>query len=422
MDSLTHSVQKDVSVQYLHIIYTLQRNHPTMVKRPFWLGPMLVVVLAALQLQDVSGVSGNRLTTRSHCPISGYPLVTLSYDPETDSYRLENYEDLSDGGNVTGNSTRFLRQSSNKWSFENDIEFDETTSVPAIAIHRNAQSTTSNNTQQESIQVRPCVCAGKRTYPEYAHFCPLSKAYCYIPFALGYEVVTPTCVNETGGRSLVKALWPIVVVWMSLLIICIFGSIPGRNAIGLCISTIFPCWNRLVANNMLKRNPVRANKMIRRAYFRRRRVLEQRYLDTLANTPAEARAAETALAQQDQSQPEQRPTKLALKTRIYDSRKKDSVVNKSSVDASVDRIAHVEDTEGHTCTICLAPIEDGDRVGALVCTHIFHVECLKGWLKRRNVCPLCMQTDVATAHYDTLVPSEQASTQELSEDEADTLE
>jgi hypothetical protein len=367
-----------------------------MANRSLLLGPMLVVVLAALQLQVASG---SRLTTNSHCPILDYPLVTLNYDPETGSYyRLQNDEDLSDGGN----STRFLRQSSNKRTLEDNIEIDETTSEPAIAIHRWTQTTETNSTQQESIQVRPCVCARKQIYPEYEHFCPLSKSYCYIPSALGFEVVTPTCVNETDGRSMVKAIWPILIVWMSLLIICIVGSVPGRNAIGLCISTIFPCWNRLVANNMLRRNPVRANKMIRRAYFRRRRVLEQRYLDTLANTPAEARAAETTPAQQDQSQPEQRPTKLALKTRIYDSSKKVSIVNNSSVDASVDRVAHVNDTEGHICTICLAPIEDGDRVGALACTHIFHVECLKGWLKRRNVCPLCMQADVATAQYDAL--------------------
>jgi hypothetical protein len=73
-----------------------------MVKRSLLLGPMLVVVLAALQLQVVSG---SRLTTNSHCSILDYPLVTLNYDPETASYRLQSDEDLSDGGN----STRFLR-------------------------------------------------------------------------------------------------------------------------------------------------------------------------------------------------------------------------------------------------------------------------------------------------------------------------
>jgi len=30
-----------------------------------------------------------------------------------------------------------------------------------------------------------------------------------------------------------------------------------------------------------------------------------------------------------------------------------------------------------SCTICFVPLEDGDRVGALPCTHVFHVDCLK---------------------------------------------
>jgi len=144
---------------------------------------------------------------------------------------------------------------------------------------------------------------------------------------------------------------------------------------------------------MLRRNPERAHFMIHRAYFRRRRVLEQRYLDMLASNPEEAAAVTAA---DEATANNHRPTKLSLKTCIYQSE-------------------HLEDSDtgdDSTCPICLAPIETGDRVGALKCSHIFHVECLKEWLKRgRNVCPLCMQTDVAAAQYDTVAASEQASTQ-----------
>jgi hypothetical protein len=45
-------------------------------------------------------------------------------------------------------------------------------------------------------------------------------------------------------------------------------------------------------------------------------------------------------------------------------------------------------------------LEDGDRVGALPCFHQFHVDCLKEWLRRRNACPLCQATEVATPQYD----------------------
>merc|ERR1711862_738174 len=47
------------------------------------------------------------------------------------------------------------------------------------------------------------------------------------------------------------------------------------------------------------------------------------------------------------------------------------------------------------CPICMCEINDGDRISALTCNHAFHVDCLKIWLKRSNVCPLCMCPNVA---------------------------
>jgi hypothetical protein len=48
-----------------------------------------------------------------------------------------------------------------------------------------------------------------------------------------------------------------------------------------------------------------------------------------------------------------------------------------------------------SCSICLNSVEDGERIGALSCNHIFHSDCLKTWLRCRNVCPLCLAPDVA---------------------------
>ena len=58
----------------------------------------------------------------------------------------------------------------------------------------------------------------------------------------------------------------------------------------------------------------------------------------------------------------------------------------------------IDDDENEvTCAICIVEIEDGDRIGVLPCEHQFHVECLKQWIKRRNVCPLCQVPDIARA-------------------------
>eukprot|EP00553_Chaetoceros_curvisetus_P011479 CAMPEP_0204635326 /NCGR_PEP_ID=MMETSP0717-20131115/31319_1 /ASSEMBLY_ACC=CAM_ASM_000666 /TAXON_ID=230516 /ORGANISM="Chaetoceros curvisetus" /LENGTH=173 /DNA_ID=CAMNT_0051654047 /DNA_START=11 /DNA_END=532 /DNA_ORIENTATION=+ len=40
-------------------------------------------------------------------------------------------------------------------------------------------------------------------------------------------------------------------------------------------------------------------------------------------------------------------------------------------------------------------IEDGERIGALPCNHMFHVDCLKEWIKRKNICPLCQKPNIA---------------------------
>ena len=55
---------------------------------------------------------------------------------------------------------------------------------------------------------------------------------------------------------------------------------------------------------------------------------------------------------------------------------------------------------GDGCMICFNAIDIGSKVGVLPnCEHTFHTTCLKEWLKRRNVCPLCLDTDVATVAF-----------------------
>jgi hypothetical protein len=79
------------------------------------------------------------------------------------------------------------------------------------------------------------------------------------------------------------------------------------------------------------------------------------------------------------------PARLELETKIFSAREEE-----------VD------------CTICFAVIEDGERVGALPCEHIFHKECLKTWLRRRNTCPLCQTENVAKPVYEEEITARRA--------------
>ena len=93
---------------------------------------------------------------------------------------------------------------------------------------------------------------------------------------------------------------------------------------------------------------------------------------------------------------EQRPSALTLKTKLYVPPRQ------------------VQDDDDVACTICFAPLEEGERVGALACNHYFHTDCLKEWLPRRNTCPLCQAPNVATPQYN----DEQNKDKESEQDDA----
>jgi len=81
---------------------------------------------------------------------------------------------------------------------------------------------------------------------------------------------------------------------------------------------------------------------------------------------------------------------LVIKTRIFHSK-----ITGSDLENG-DNNGFQEERENVMCSICLCEIEDGDRIGDLqVCNHMFHLPCIKGWLARKNSCPLCQQEDIA---------------------------
>jgi hypothetical protein len=60
-----------------------------------------------------------------------------------------------------------------------------------------------------------------------------------------------------------------------------------------------------------------------------------------------------------------------------------------------DLMSVTSDEDGEVCVICFTNLKEGDRVGNIPCNHLFHVHCLKEWLKKKNECPLCSATSIA---------------------------
>lgn len=41
------------------------------------------------------------------------------------------------------------------------------------------------------------------------------------------------------------------------------------------------------------------------------------------------------------------------------------------------------------CTVCCEEYQGSDVLIELKCRHFYHEECIVGWLKEENMCPLC---------------------------------
>jgi hypothetical protein len=69
--------------------------------------------------------------------------------------------------------------------------------------------------------------------------------------------------------------------------------------------------------------------------------------------------------------------------------------SKCAVAKSLDEMpTHVfRDAEHHNaefeCQICLVEYETGDYLRTLMCFHMYHQQCIDGWLSSRKICPLC---------------------------------
>lgn len=53
--------------------------------------------------------------------------------------------------------------------------------------------------------------------------------------------------------------------------------------------------------------------------------------------------------------------------------------------------------DAEPCCICQEEYSEGEDMGTLECGHEFHGQCIKEWLKQKNLCPICKTTGLNTA-------------------------
>ena len=209
----------------------------------------------------------------------------------------------------------------------------------------------------------------------------------------------PGCLNVTRRRRFIRSVWPFVVVWYGVMLACLVLTKVGRGIVDYVVSFCVPSWTGHVVDRILRNDDYRARRLLREHAQRQRRRRRRRHprdeggggggAAGTNHPPPPALPQIFAATTTTTVGENRRPCSLALKTRIYC---KEVVVAAEKTDDG-------SDVGESTCTICFGLIQEGDRIGDLKCNHIFHVECLKTWLARRNQCPLCAG-DAAVEQFD----------------------
>ena len=203
----------------------------------------------------------------------------------------------------------------------------------------------SNNTT--TVLFRKCQCPLPVDHEPFV--CPYHTNLCAVPKDVNNPVL---CFEEDTSIVLVRNVWPMICLWYIFLCLLCF-SYKGRHAITYCVQKCFPSTNDILVDRIIAHHEV-----IRQHYWNWWRTNENNN-DTNGEEELE----------------------LILKTKPFHAPELDEEDEQDDDDLENDPRAN--------CVICFMPMEEGERVGDLTCGHVFHVECIKGWVQRKNTCPLC---------------------------------
>jgi len=165
----------------------------------------------------------------------------------------------------------------------------------------------------------------------------------------------------------IRSAWPVIILWYGALFIFLVSTDNGKSTRHYLLN--FFCRGR---------NESVAEEIIREENTIRERV----------------RAATRAQQRRMQRIRRKSNNCLALKVKKFKSPEKQQ--QEAGAPPRTPDTSFEDDDDEEVCTICMCEIVDGDRIGALKCKHNFHVNCLKQWLRRKNVCPLCLVPNVAS--------------------------
>jgi Ring finger domain len=220
--------------------------------------------------------------------------------------------------------------------------------------------------QQVAPLVRLCPCSLELTSSPL--YCPIEDDVC------GTSRAGVLVCWKSSGKRMIGCFAPFIFVWIPIVFLIMAVTFRGRLARSYVRRIV--CRERAEEQlqSMLRDHPDRVHNIIQR-YERRMARRARRSRTEQEEGQDDSATVEDDDASVDEAKQAMKVTPhLVLKTKTLSARSSGT---------------EEEDEEEQTCSICLGTLQEGTRIGSLVCHHEFHVDCLKTWLKRKNHCPLC---------------------------------
>ena len=326
-----------------------------------------------------------------------YNRVSGTGDDDDGKRRLRtNSKSLDVGDNVSRSMKERLPFGFFKSSREQTYEYGD--SVPGLRLTSEISNQDTQLGTWKIAELRECTCAPQAHFSKEKYYCPAERSYCAVPGAYHSTPSEPVCLSVHNDEIFVRSIWPIILIWFALTSVFCVCTWAGRNACDYMIAVFFPCWNTLLFDAIcLNINPRRQpddvdndRSLLQRLVNSRRGYIQDRYRGIVRR----ARMSEDGISS-DCFEYELRTRTFRLEEEPAEN--VDVAREAPTLDdgEAGDDSTMSDEQNTPSCAICFLPLEDGDRVGALECEHVFHVECLKGWLTRRNVCPLCLHEGIA---------------------------
>jgi hypothetical protein len=285
-------------------------------------------------------------------------------------------------------------------------------SLDPITSDNTTTATTATTTTM--MQGKPCWCV--TLSDQYPAFCPIQFDTCRIEAGLHVTCLNLEQRQTTGLSWFVPFVGPFVVLMYAGLMLSCCCSRRGLASRDYLVTNVV---------SFCGRNQARHAQGVERCLHRYDQIFRGWSRELLQVGIARDQARLQALGEPD---PWIVPTRLELKTKIYSeyrtaewtdplatpptgrpdvdleiscpaipsSKYEESDEENRAASYQEDTISIVEsDDNGVLCAICYSGIDEGDRVGKIPCNHLFHVDCLKSWLKKKNECPLCSARSIA---------------------------